>query len=296
MGREEGGTIEVESPDNDARTRAAGSPWPDEEDSGTLGGRYAKGGKYRGSDSPSFYGGHGYNYGTNDGKRHLPRELYDDSDVEDILSWSGPEAEQLQEMLIAGGYLNPDHIVYYGQGRDPATVKAWKQALGDANVAQETWEVHLQTSIDNENMKADRDRAASAAPVRISLSNPQDLKDAFNTTAWDMLGTKLSEDQLNSMVGSWHERERSEQSADIEAEKGAGETAASTGEDTMFESTDPQSEEGGVAHAVYDVDPAGAEAMGFAKAHEHWLGQLAGPTNIGRQRGGNKMASPGGSI
>ncbi|MCP4352845.1 MAG: hypothetical protein GY795_45925, partial [Desulfobacterales bacterium] len=142
---------------------------------------------------------------------HPGRSLYDDEDVKEIRRWNEAQAALIQEQLIAAGLLDPDNVQFFGKGKDPATIKAWEKLLGEANVAESTWEDLLKIRVDNETARIQLDQQIQARPLRISLTNPEELKNAFNATAWDMLGTKLTEEQLTSMTSAWHDRERSEQ-------------------------------------------------------------------------------------
>ena len=260
----------------------------EETEDGVLGGDYAIGhDQYK----PGGLTGWGwYEHGGGPPPTYNPPSitsgnLYDSSDVSSIQNWSQSKLTQLQQWLVASGYLDEGATFTPGHA-DPATIAAYESLLGDANVLGMTWESALDQKLQSPNAPVNQPTAAPA-PMPIALTNTEDLKAMFQNTAWDMLGTELDKDTVDGMVTAWHDQERATASEAIAAERAAADGRAETYE--FEQAMGAAGTEEKIKTAVYDIDPAGAEAMGFAKAHDQWLAQLGVPTSIGRQRGGDSI-------
>jgi hypothetical protein len=137
-------------------------------------------------------------------------------------SWSVEERARMQEALDAAGLFKPND--QYTRGFwDDNSAAAFKRLLGYANQMGKDWEqsiVELGT-LNQANVGKARSRAAAGrAPVFTEISSPDDLKLVFDRTARQLLGRKMSESELDSMVKAYSGIEIAEAQKRIGAQSG----------------------------------------------------------------------------
>ena len=125
------------------------------------------------------------------------------------------ELQNLQDKLIAGGYLDEDDVRYWGRATDDATMKAWHTLVRDSiNLGQDMMTVLKESTL----AKAAKDEDESKKAQRdLVLSSTVGLQTTADALGQQVLGRKLSADQHARIVEFIHQMER-EQHSTVEQE------------------------------------------------------------------------------
>ena len=116
------------------------------------------------------------------------------------------EIRNLQDKLVAGGFLDEDDIRWWGQGYDPATTNAWR-ALVETSMAQQK---SMQEILGNATRaKREEDENEAKKYQRdLQLSSSVGVATTADLLGQQVLGRKLSGDQHAQLVEFIHGLER----------------------------------------------------------------------------------------
>ena len=163
-------------------------------------------------------------------------------------SWGPAQIADLQEAMVAAGLLSGDYNA--GVWMDESA-NAFKKLLAQANRMGTGYEDAL-VALASSNTKNLRGSGGGGgrAPFQARLSNPDDLKEVFKQSAYNLLGGKgfVDEGQLDTMVKAYQEHE-------VRAQR------AAYGGGTVVEQPSAQTF---AKEQIEEIDPAGAEATRFA--------------------------------
>lgn len=121
------------------------------------------------------------------------------------------ELRNLQDKLIAGGYLEEDDVRYWGKATDDATVRAWRTLVRDSiNLGKDMNALLAEATL----AKREEDEEASKAMQRdLVLSSSIGVQTTADVLGQQVLGRKLSGEQHARLVEFIHNLEREQHSA-----------------------------------------------------------------------------------
>lgn len=129
------------------------------------------------------------------------------------------ELRNLQDKLIAAGYLDEENVRYWGRSTDDATVEAWRTLIRDSiNTGTNMAELLKDQTIAKREKDAERDRKSMRDIV---LSSRVGVAQSADTLAQQVLGRKLRPADHAKIVEFIHGLER--RSANVLAPEGAQE-------------------------------------------------------------------------
>lgn len=161
--------------------------------------------------------------------------------------WGPAQIADLQEAMVAAGLLSGDYNA--GVWMDESA-NAFKKLLAHANRSGVGYEEALMQLASSNTKNLRGSGGGGRAPFQARLSNPDDLKEVFKQSAYNLLGGQgfVDEGQLDTMVKAYQEHE-------VKAQR------AAYGGGTVV---DPPSAQTFAKEQIEEIDPAGAEATRFA--------------------------------
>lgn len=116
----------------------------------------------------------------------------------------------LQHALIDAGYISDTEakLIAFGSP-DPRTAAAFEKLLVTANISGGDWQDALSKRLAS--VAANPQPTKQLPPLTVQLTNPEDIKDAFQKTAQTLYGGDLPDDQVNAFVSQFQAKEQAAQ-------------------------------------------------------------------------------------
>lgn len=252
----------------------------------------------------------GWQWGSGTSVTNTSRQPYTEEDARSPRNW-GPEAiKDLQEDLVASGFISEDEAKQLIPGRfDPLTYARFTELLSHSNTLGKTWEVVVKTFSDNPDMKTVLDeqkvtvtepRVGGANVYTTELSDPATIRSIADKVGQNVLGRKLKKSEMDKIVSEITRAESAQQEKvqsasesskralfDTAADAALGKVAAEAGVGPIDDSTGP-----GIADAM-------AKQYGLTKTNDirdaDRNARVGGAKNSDHLPGGNFAADFAGS-
>ena len=116
------------------------------------------------------------------------------------------ELRNMQDKLIAGGYLDEDDVAYWGRATDKATVSAWRELVKDSiNLGEDMATVLRDSTLAK---REDEEEADKLSQRDLVLSSTIGVQTTADQLGQQVIGRKLSGDQHARVVEFIHSLER----------------------------------------------------------------------------------------
>lgn len=123
--------------------------------------------------------------------------------------WSQQELRNLQDKLVAGGYMKDEDVRWSGRATDPATTDAWRRLIVDSINTGTDMMTLLKDQTAANRLAAEEENAKNARDI--VLTSAVGIRQTANSLGVQTIGRELSQEQQAQLVEYIHNLERTQQ-------------------------------------------------------------------------------------